>query len=97
MGSFRVSAEYIEDAKKSRSPSFGRVGYDTYMLYNSYTGKVIKAEQFTDDEPEEVRMLDIQNIAASALECSPVQIKMHKELDVRSGECKVLVTVVPLE
>ena len=70
---------------------------DTYMLYNTYTGKLIQATKFADDEPEEVRMLDIQNIAASVLECSPVEIKMHKELDVRSGECKVFLTNALLE
>ena len=59
------------------------------MLYNTDTGKLIRGELFTEDEPEEVRMLDIQNIAASVLDCSPVKIEMHKELDVRSGECKV--------
>ena len=54
-------------------------------------------EENEDDEPEEVRMLDIQNIAASVLECSPVEIKMHKELDVRSGNCNVFVTDVMFE
>ena len=97
MGSFRVSAEYIEDAKKSRSPSFGRVGYDTYMLYNSYTGNVIKAEGFTVDVSAELRMLDIQYLAADILKCSTSQITMHKELDVRSGECKVFLTNALLE
>ena len=47
---------------------------------------------FAEDEFEEVRMLQIQNKAAPMLECSPVLIEMHKELDVRSGECKVFLS-----
>ena len=69
-----------------------RVGYDTYMLYNNHTGESIKSEQFTEDEPEEVRMLDIQNTAASVFQCSTALIEIRKELDARSGECKVFLS-----
>ena len=82
---------------RSPSPSRGRPYYDTYMLYRSLTGTVITSMVFHDDTPEEVRIVDICNRAAGYLKCRPEQIKMQKELDVRSGECKIFVTVVPLE
>ena len=42
-------------------------------------------------------LLNIGWEAARYLKVKPKQIKMHKELEVMSDECKVLVTVVSLE
>ena len=67
------------------------------MLRNSLTGEAIRAHSYPKDYPEEARMLEMGIDAASSLGVKAEQIKMHKELDVRSGECKVLVTVVSLE
>ena len=92
-----ASLGFLSGCKRKRSPSLGRAGYDTYMLYNAYTGKVIKGEEFTEDEPEEARMLDMGEVAAIELGVRPEQIKMHKEFDITLGECKVFVSVSPWE
>jgi len=67
------------------------------MLYRSMTGKAIRGHSYTKDYPEEARMLDMGEATANWLGVRPEQIKLQKELDVNSGECKVFVTVVPLD
>ena len=96
IGFFSSTQTIYNGRKRTRSPSEGRAGYDTYMMYRSLTGEAVLAETFADDTPEEARMLDMGRRAAIVLKVRPEQIKMQKELDVISGECKILVTVVPL-
>ena len=82
---------------RSRSPSEGQSDPDGYIVYHSVTGERISAHSYAKDVPEESRILNIGDNAAAILGVRPDQIKMHKELDVKSGECKVVVTAVPLD
>ena len=96
-GFTQIPCEIFESRKRERSPSEGHSDQDTYQLCSSLTGKSIRPYSFTKDWPEEERMLRMGIDMAILLGAQREQIKMHKELDVRSGECKVHVTVVSLE
>ena len=86
-----------ERQTRSRSPSEGSSCDDRYIRYYSVTGEGIRSHCYSKGWPEEARMLDIGDSTAAYLGVRPEQIKMHKELDIRSGECKVLVTVASLD
>ena len=80
----------IEDETRSS-------GEDRYKLLHSLTGEPLFYHRFKKEEVEEVRMLHMAGNASELLGVFPEQIRMPKELDQESGECKVHVTVVPLE
>ena len=95
MASFGFTKIPPESRKRERSPSEGESDLDTYQLCCS--GKATRTHQHTKHYPEEGRMLQIGEFMARRMGVRPEQIKMHKELDARSGECKVHATVVSLE
>ena len=91
-------SEISSRRKRTRSPSYeGQSGKDTYMLYSGRSGRALRTHKYTRDCPEEARMLDMGEATANWLGVRPEQIKLQKELDVNSGECKVMVTDVSLK
>ena len=95
LASFGFVQNPSHSRNRERSPSEGPPHNDRYKLYRSLTGAPIATYLFKKSYPEEARMLILGAEAAISLGVNREQIQMHKELDVRSGECKVHVTVVP--
>ena len=91
----KIPNPYVMSGKRERAKD--RSDEDRYHLYRRLTGAPCGIYGFEKEEIEEGRMLEMGTEMVCRLGVRPEQIEMHKELDIRSGECKVMVTVVSLE